>query len=166
MATSIGLLLFGAVVGVASGVLGIGGGIVLVPGLVMLFGFTQPEAQGTSLAVLIPPIGIFAAMIYYQHGFVRLPVVALIAGGFMMGALVGAKLAPHVPIDWLRLAFGGLLLYLGFVFVLDLRAARPRTALPAAAATAVAVLASRLARRRWHPPAAPEPPSAGVEYHI
>src|SRR4029079_12703277 len=58
------LLLFGVAIGMASGLLGIGGGVLLVPGLVMLFGFSQAEAQGTSLSVLIPPIGIFAAMVY------------------------------------------------------------------------------------------------------
>ena len=58
------LALFGVAVGILSGLLGIGGGIVLVPGLMLLFGFSQPEAQGTSLAVLIPPIGLFAAMVY------------------------------------------------------------------------------------------------------
>lgn len=65
------LALVGVAVGVLSGWLGIGGGIVLVPGLMLLFGFSQPEAQGTSLAVLVPPIGLFAAIVCYQHGDVR-----------------------------------------------------------------------------------------------
>lgn len=112
------LLVFGAAVGVLSGLLGIGGGVVLVPGLILLFGFSQSEAQGTSLAVMIPPIGIFAAAVYYQHGYVRLPIVGLIALGFMLGALLGAKLVPHLPLELLRVAFGVLLLYLGFAFVM------------------------------------------------
>lgn len=112
------LLVFGAAVGFLSGLLGIGGGVVLVPGLILLFGFSQSEAQGTSLAVMIPPIGIFAAVVYYQHGYVRLPVVGLVAVGFMLGALLGAKLVPHLPLELLRVAFGVLLLYLGFAFVL------------------------------------------------
>lgn len=62
------LLAFGVCVGILGGLLGIGGGVVLVPGLILLFGFSQQEAQGTSLAVMIPPIGLFAAMVYYQHG--------------------------------------------------------------------------------------------------
>ncbi len=81
------LFLFGVAIGIVSGLLGIGGGVLLVPGLMLLFGFSQSEAQGTNLAVLIPPIGIFAAMIYYQNGYVRLPVVGLIALGFVFGAL-------------------------------------------------------------------------------
>ena len=100
------LALFGVVVGILSGLLGIGGGIVLVPGLMLLFGFSQPEAQGTSLAVLIPPIGLFAAMVYYQHGYVRLPVVGWIALGFVVGAFIGAKLVPSIPLSALRIAFG------------------------------------------------------------
>jgi uncharacterized membrane protein YfcA len=62
------LFLFGCAVGVMSGLMGIGGGIALVPGLILLFHFTPQQAQGTSVAVLIPPIGIFAEMVYYQHG--------------------------------------------------------------------------------------------------
>src|SRR3954451_16605605 len=100
------LFLFGVAVGGASGLLGIGGGIVLVPGLIWLFGFSQPEAQGTSLAVLIPPVGIFAALVYYRHGYVRLPVVGAVAAGFLVGAYLGAKFVPHAPLDGLRLAFG------------------------------------------------------------
>lgn len=58
--------------------------------------YSQAEAQGTSLAVMIPPIGIFAAMVYYQHGFVCLPVVGFIAVGFMIGAYFGARFVPQV----------------------------------------------------------------------
>ncbi|MFO0885446.1 MAG: TSUP family transporter [Pirellulales bacterium] len=89
------LLVFGVVVGILSGLLGIGGGVVLVPGLILLFGFSQAEAQGTSLAVLIPPIGIFAALVYYQHGYVRLPVVSLIAVGFNVWGTFGGETGPH-----------------------------------------------------------------------
>src|SRR5690349_18633027 len=134
---ALGLLLFGGAIGVLSGVLGIGGGVVLVPGLMLLFGFSQPEAQGTSLAVMIPPIGIFAALVYYQHGYVRVPVVTMIAIGFLVGAFVGAKFVPHLPVEWLRLAFGILLLYVGLIFILDIRASHLETALPAAIAAAI-----------------------------
>ena len=60
---------FGIIVGLLSGMLGIGGGVVLVPGLILLFGFSQIEAQGTSLAVLSVPVVLFAALVYYQAGF-------------------------------------------------------------------------------------------------
>lgn len=160
------LFLFGVFVGVLSGLMGIGGGIVLVPGLMLLFGFSQPEAQGTSLAVLIPPVGIFAAFVYYEHGYVRIPVVAWIAVGFLVGAFFGAKLVPHVPPEALRLAFGALLLYLGFTFVFAPASPRPVAALPSAIATIASLLLSRL--RRTPPPSRLRPPIPGddIEYRI
>lgn len=160
------LLLFGTAIGVLSGVLGIGGGVILVPGLMLLFGYSQPEAQGTSLAVMIPPIGIFAALVYYQHGYVHVPVVALIALGFLLGAFGGAKLVPLLPVDWLRLGFGILLIYVGLMFVLDIRESNTRVALPAGIATAFAVVAARILRRRWRTTHKLEPPSTDHEYHI
>jgi len=161
------LLLFGVLVGILSGLLGIGGGVILVPGLVLLFGFSQPEAQGTSLAVLIPPIGLFAALVYYQHGYVRVPVVGWVAAGIIVGAVIGAKLVPAVPMPALRIAFGVLLLYLGFMFVLSPSSPRSATALPAGLAgliTAVLFFWRRRAARRnqAHRPA----PGDDVEYHI
>jgi uncharacterized protein len=161
------LFLFGSAIGVMSGLLGIGGGIALVPGLMLLFGFSQQEAQGTSLAVLVPPIGIFAAMVYYQHGFVRLPVVGWVALGFVLGALAGAKLVPVVPPVALRVAFGLMLLYVGFMFVMTPLSLRPSSALPAGIATLAAFVGSRFFRR-WRRPPKPElpRPSSEIEYHI
>jgi len=161
------LFLFGAGVGVMSGLLGIGGGVALVPGLMLLFGFSQQEAQGTSLAVLVPPIGAFAALVYYQHGFVRAPVVGWVALGFMLGALCGAKSVPIIPPVPLRIGFGLILLYVGFLFVMTPASLRPRSALPAGIATLGAFACSR-ALRRWRPPRAPAlpRPSNEIEYHI
>ena len=122
--TTVSLVLLGAAVGVLSAVMGIGGGIVLVPALVILFSMSQTEAQGTSLAT-IPFGAIIAAMIYNQTTPLRLHVVVAIALGFVVGAYLGAKLLPHLPEAALRLAFGGLLLYLGLLFVFDLRPAHP-----------------------------------------
>ena len=100
---TVGLLLFGVAVGLISGLMGIGGGIVIVPGLMMLFGFSQTEAQGTSLAVLSVPVVLFAACVYYQNGNVQLHVVGKIVAGFAVGAYIGARLVTHVPVDVLRL---------------------------------------------------------------
>ena len=161
------LLLFGVLVGILSGLLGIGGGIVLVPGLMLFFGLSQPEAQGTSLAVLIPPIGVFAAAVYYQHGYVRLPVVGWIAVGFLLGALLGAKLVPVIPPTMLRIAFGVILLYEGFTFVMIPFATRTAAALPAGVATIGATMAASFIRRKRekkHP--GQEKPSEDLEYHI
>jgi uncharacterized membrane protein YfcA len=160
------MLLFGTAIGICSGLLGIGGGVLLVPGLILLFGFSQPEAQGTSLAVLIPPIGIFAAAVYYQHGYVRLPVVGFIAFGFLLGAFAGAHLVPLVPVFWLRPAFGFLLLYLGFSFLFNPGADRTNTALPAGIATAFTAVAVRWLRWQVSTRRPLAPPGDDVEYHI
>jgi uncharacterized membrane protein YfcA len=158
------LLIFGLGVGLLSGMLGIGGGVALVPGLILLFGFSQPEAQGTSLAVLIPPIGLFAAIVYYQQGHVRLPVVGWVALGFIIGAYCGARLVPYLPVEALRVGFGLLMLWLGFMFVMSPSNARPATAMPAALATAAAGSAGWLLRRRKRRPA--DSPNDDIEFHI
>lgn len=161
------LALFGVAVGMLSGVLGIGGGIMLVPGLMLLFGLSQPEAQGTSLAVMIPPIGLFAAIVYYQHGYVRLPVVGWIALGFLIGALVGAKLVPIIPPSTLRIGFGLLLLYEGFTFVMGSETTRKEVALPAGLATLATALTARFVRRvREKNRPQPPRPDESTEYHI
>ena len=161
------LFLFGASVGTVSGLLGIGGGVLLVPGLMLLFGFSQSEAQGTSLAVLIPPIGIFAALVYIQHGYVKLPVAGWVAFGFAVGAFLGAKLVPHLSPEFLRVSFGGLLLYLGFTFVFSSGSPRPQTALPAGLATLAAWVVSRVSRQPPKPDRTPpKPPSDDIGYQI
>jgi uncharacterized membrane protein YfcA len=169
----LGLLLFGACIGVISGMLGIGGGIILVPGLMLLFGFSQQEAQGTSLAALIPPIGIFAAMVYWQHGYVKVPFAAAVAGGFMIGALGGALLVsgmPRVgirplPTEWLQLGFGALLLYVGFSFVLAPRSG-VAAALPAVMAGFFAMIGAWLRGKRSAAGVKLPPPDGHTEYHI
>lgn len=161
----LGLLAFGLAIGLLSGLLGIGGGVLLVPGLILLFGLSQAEAQGTSLAVLIPPIGLFAAMVYYQNGYIRLPVVGLIAAGFLIGAYFGAMLVPHVPTSALRVAFGLLLLYLGFVFLWTPSERRTSAALPAGVAAVVTVVIVRVFRRQVAA-APPADSGQGPDYHI
>jgi uncharacterized membrane protein YfcA len=160
------LLLFGMAIGLVSGLMGIGGGVLLVPGLILLFGFTQAEAQGTSLAVMIPPIGLFAAIVYYQHGYIRLPVVGFIAVGFLMGAYLGALLVPQIPPALLRLAFGILFLYLGFVFLMNPSDRRTSVALPAGVAAVVTAVMARLLRRRGLLRREVSDSGEGPDYHI
>jgi uncharacterized membrane protein YfcA len=164
------LCLFGVGVGVLSGMFGIGGGVALVPGLILLFGFSQAEAQGTSLAVLILPVAAFAVIVYYQRGFVRLPVVGWIALGFAAGAFLGAVLVNQLSVEWLpwlRIAFGIMLLYVGFVFVLTPASQRSAAALPAGLATVIAGFLSWLVRRKMLPaPARPAPPADDLDYHL
>jgi hypothetical protein len=93
------------VAGTFSGIIGLGGGIILVPAFVFLFGMTQQEAQGTTLALMVPPIGILAAYTYYQAGFVDIKVAALVCLGFIFGGWIGAKFAVQMPKEVLQKIF-------------------------------------------------------------
>ena len=105
------LFIIGIFSGLVSGLIGIGGGLIIVPILIFLFDFSQHQAQGTTLAMLIPPIGFLAALSYYKHGYVDVKVAALLALGFIVGTLPGAKLAFLINDSTLRKIFGaGLLL--------------------------------------------------------
>jgi uncharacterized membrane protein YfcA len=103
-------ILLGVVAGIFSGLIGIGGGIIIVPMLVLLFGLSQHTAQGTTLALMVPPIGLLAAWMYYKEGFVDLKIAGLICIGFFLGGLIGAKFAAKIPGDILRRIFGMALL--------------------------------------------------------
>jgi uncharacterized membrane protein YfcA len=145
--------------------LGIGGGIILVPGLMLLFGFTQQQAQGTSLAALSTPIFAFAAAVYYKYGHVKLPATVAVAIGIMVGAYLGARLIPYVPLAWLRLAFGALLLYMGFLFIFGPYLPRSAAALPAGVAIVIATLGAWLRGTKAAAMKLP-PPDGTTEYHI
>jgi len=99
-------LLLGLVTGILSGLIGIGGAIIIIPMLVLLFGLSQHAAQGTTLALMVPPIGLLAAWTYYQKGFVDLKIAAFICIGFFIGGLLGAKFAIGIPDQILRKIFG------------------------------------------------------------
>jgi uncharacterized membrane protein YfcA len=110
-------LLLGLIAGILSGLIGIGGGTIIVPALVFLFGFSQHLAQGTTLALLVPPIGILAAWTYYSQGYVDLHVAALICIGFFLGGLLGAKLATHLSNVILERIFGAALLLIALKMI-------------------------------------------------
>ncbi|MER3473965.1 MAG: permease [Armatimonadota bacterium] len=99
-------VILGFVAGALSGVLGIGGGVIIVPALVFLFHMSQHQTQGTTLAMLIPPIGILAAYTYYRAGYVQVIPAALLAAGFFFGGLIGAKIATHLSNAVLVRIFG------------------------------------------------------------
>lgn len=103
-------LALGLVTGIFGGLLGIGGATIVVPALVFLFGFTQHEAQGTILAAMIPPIGLLAALRYYQAGHVKIWPAVLIAVGFFVGGYFGARMVEHIPDPMLKRIFGIFLL--------------------------------------------------------
>jgi uncharacterized membrane protein YfcA len=103
-------ILLGLVAGIFSGLIGIGGAIIIIPSLVLLFGLSQHTAQGTTLALMVPPIGLLAAWMYYKEGFVDLKIAGLICIGFFLGGLIGAKFATLISDQLLRKIFGIVLL--------------------------------------------------------
>lgn len=112
MSTSVLLLLIviGILTGFMAGMLGIGGAVIMIPALVFFLGLTQQMAQGTSLAVMLPPIGIIAAYNYYQAGQVNLKFALILAATFLVGSYFGSKLAINIPQPVLKKIFGILLL--------------------------------------------------------
>ena len=112
-------VLIGATAGVLSGLLGIGGGIILVPALVLLVGLTQQEAQGTTLILLTAPFGLLAAITYYQSGLADLKIAAILGVGFFFGAFFGAKIATNVPNAVLEKIFGVALLLVALKLLLS-----------------------------------------------
>ena len=104
------LIVIGIVTGFMAGMLGIGGAIIMIPALVYFLGITQQTAQGTSLAVMLPPIGILAAYNYYKAGQVNIKFALILAAFFLVGSFFGSKLALNIPQALLKKIFGVLLL--------------------------------------------------------
>lgn len=104
------LLLVGVFTGFMAGMLGIGGAIIMVPALIYILGFSQHMAQGTSLAVMLPPIGIIAAYNYWKAGQVDIKVAVILIITFLLGSYFGSKLATTLPQATLRKIFAILLL--------------------------------------------------------
>ncbi|MFA9391617.1 MAG: sulfite exporter TauE/SafE family protein [Prolixibacteraceae bacterium] len=115
--TLIVLIVTGLVAGLLGGSLGVGGAIIVIPALVILMGMSQQEAQGTSLAFMIPPIGILAAMNYYKHGYVNWKYAMVLSVTFMLGAYVGSKFAMNIPAKILKRVFGIVLLYVSYKMI-------------------------------------------------
>jgi uncharacterized membrane protein YfcA len=111
-------VVLGIVVGMFAGILGIGGAIFVIPVLVYVFGWEQHMAQGTSLAMLVPPIGILAAWKYYQAGHADLKVAALLCVGFFVGGYFGGVIANQLPAETLRKVFGVALLLISLKMII------------------------------------------------
>jgi uncharacterized protein len=107
------MLAIGLAAGAFSGLLGIGGGIIIVPALVAGLGFTQKLAQGTTLAMLVLPIGLLGAIEYSRQGLVDWKVMSWIAVGFLIGNLFGARLALLLPTPILKKIFGIVMMLIG-----------------------------------------------------
>jgi uncharacterized membrane protein YfcA len=106
------LLLVGLAAGMLSGLVGVGGGIIIVPCLVLLLGFTQKEAQGTSLAILLLPIGVFAVFEYYKQGQINITYALMVAVAFLVGSYFGSKIALSVDEQKLKKMFAVTLMLL------------------------------------------------------
>lgn len=103
-------IVIGIITGVMAGMLGIGGAIIMIPALVFLLGISQQSAQGTSLAVMLPPVGIIAAYNYYKAGHVNIQFAIILAVFFLLGSYFGSKMALTIPQNVLKKIFGILLL--------------------------------------------------------
>jgi uncharacterized membrane protein YfcA len=166
-------VVLGLVVGILSGILGLGGGIFLVPALIFLFHFSPYQAQGTSLAVLIPPIGLFAALEYYRKGYVDFTVVGLICLGFVFGAYAGAFVVDRIPVPLMRRIFGFFMFFIALQMILTSAERRFGSVVPAAMGTGILALLYLLELRlglalprlrRYLERHRPRPPA--IEYHI
>jgi uncharacterized membrane protein YfcA len=106
--------LVGFFAGVLSGLVGVGGGIIIVPCLVIFLGFSQQAAQGTSLGLLLLPVGIFAVINYYNKGYIDIKVVLVMSIAFIAGGWLGSKLALQLSQEVLRKIFAVVLIYTAF----------------------------------------------------
>src|SRR5678816_1725375 len=107
------LVIIGLVAGILSGLVGVGGGIIVVPALVFFLGFTQQQAQGTSLGLLLLPVGILAVLNYYKQGHIDIRVVAIMAVAFVIGGWLGSKWVLSLPEVTVKRVFAIILFYSG-----------------------------------------------------
>lgn len=108
------ILLIGLFAGILSGLVGVGGGLIVVPALIFFLGFNQHQAQGTSLGLLLLPVGILAVINYYNKGNVDVKVVAIMSIAFIAGGWMGSKLALRLPEDTVKKIFAIFLFYSAF----------------------------------------------------
>jgi uncharacterized membrane protein YfcA len=116
--STLGFLLIGAVVGAVSGMFGIGGGVFVIPAMVYFYGFNQKMATGTSLGMLLPPIGILAFWQYYKADLVDVPAVLLLIAGFLAGSYLSAGYTIGLPEILVKRLFGVLLIVTGVIYIL------------------------------------------------
>jgi len=113
------LIALGAASGIVSGLLGIGGAIIVVPMLVYCFGYSELTAQGTSLAMLLPPIGLLAAWRYWKEGHVNFTAACILAVSFFIFSYLGANMAVKIPEALMKRIFGAGMLAIGLFMILD-----------------------------------------------
>lgn len=108
--TIIMLLIIGLAAGMLSGMVGIGGGVIIVPALIFVLGYSQHQAQGASLGLLLTPVGIFAVLNYYKKGYIDIRVIAIMCVAFIAGAYLGSKVSLSLPEHQLKKVFAVVLL--------------------------------------------------------
>lgn len=111
------LILIGLISGLLSGVFGIGGAIIVIPALVFIIGLSQHEAQGTSLAFMLPPVGILAAWNYYKEGFVNWKIALVLSLTFVVGAYLGSHFSINISDRTLRRLFGVLMILMAIKMI-------------------------------------------------
>ena len=112
--TILTLIILGICAGLLSGLIGIGGGIIIVPALIFFVGFSQKMAQGTSLGILLLPVGVLAVLQFYKAGYVDVKTVWLVALGFLVGGYFGSKIALSLPQETVKKIFAVVLLLVAF----------------------------------------------------
>ena len=117
METILIVLAIGVLAGAFGGFIGIGGGLIVVPCLVYFMGMSQHTAQGTSLAMMLPPIGLIAVYNYYKQGHVDFKVAAILCVSFVAGSFFGSKIALSLSPDQIKKAFGIIIILLGIKMV-------------------------------------------------
>lgn len=113
------LIIVGVAAGALSGLVGVGGGIIIVPALVYFVGFFQFRAQGTSLGILLLPVGILAVWQFYKQGHIDLPAVLYVALGFVIGGYIGSKVTLSLPQETVRKIFAVLIVIIGIKMLLE-----------------------------------------------
>ena len=113
------LILIGAASGLISGFFGVGGGIIIIPALVYMAGFSQKTATGTSLAILLPPVSFAAVYEYYRHGYVNIKAAVIVAIGLFIFSWISSRIALRLHPTVLRLAFGFFVILMGVYIVVS-----------------------------------------------
>ena len=113
----IGVLIIGLAAGILGGMVGVGGGLIVVPALIYFLGYSQHAAQGTSLGLLVLPVAILGMMNYYKHGYVDFKIVGLLAVGFVVGSYFGSKWSLSLPQEIVKKVFAILLFYTAFKMI-------------------------------------------------
>lgn len=116
------LIIIGLMAGVFGGMFGVGGAIIMIPALVYFLGVDQHTAQGTSVAIMLPPIGLFAAYNYYKAGEVNIWYAVIIAVAFMVGGYFGSMIALKLPENLMKKIFGILLILIALRMIFSKQA--------------------------------------------